>query len=84
MEGIDNKGLTNLDRNYLATIIKFYNGGPVGIEAVAATLQEESDTLVDVVEPYLLKSGFIIRTSSGRKALDEAYWHLGLPCKINA
>jgi Holliday junction DNA helicase RuvB len=49
----------------------------VGIEAIAATLQEESDTLVDIVEPYLLKIGFIIRTSSGRKASEAAYRHLG-------
>ncbi len=67
LEGVDEKGLTHLDRQYLNTIIQFYNGGPVGIEAIAATLQEETDTLVDVVEPYLLKIGLIIRTSSGRK-----------------
>ncbi|MBW2368291.1 MAG: Holliday junction branch migration DNA helicase RuvB [Deltaproteobacteria bacterium] len=77
LEGVDEKGLTNLDRQYLKTIIEFYHGGPVGIEAIAATLQEETDTLVDVVEPYLLKIGFIIRTSSGRKAAESAYTHLG-------
>lgn len=77
LEGVDKKGLTNLDRSYLKTIIEFYNGGPVGIEAIAATLQEETDTLVDVVEPYLLKIGLIIRTSSGRKASEVAYKHLG-------
>jgi holliday junction DNA helicase RuvB len=77
LEGVDSKGLTKLDRRYLKTIIEFYNGGPVGIEAIAATIQEETDTLVDVVEPYLLKTGHIIRTSSGRKTLDAAYRHLG-------
>jgi Holliday junction DNA helicase RuvB len=77
LEGVDEKGLTDLDRRYLKTIIEFYTGGPVGIEAIAATLQEESDTLVDVVEPYLLKIGFILRTSSGRKASEAAYKHLG-------
>jgi len=77
LEGVDEKGLTDLDRRYLKTIIKFYHGGPVGIEAIAATLQEESDTLVDVVEPYLLKIGFITRTSSGRKASEAAFRHLG-------
>ena len=77
LEGVDAKGLTSLDRKYLKTIIDFYHGGPVGIEAIAATLQEESDTLVDVVEPYLLKIGFVIRTSSGRKASESAYRHLG-------
>ncbi len=77
LEGVDEKGLTNLDRHYLKTIIEFYNGGPVGIEAIAATLQEETDTLVDVIEPYLLKIGLITRTSSGRKASEAAYKHLG-------
>ncbi|HSO63345.1 MAG TPA: Holliday junction branch migration DNA helicase RuvB [Desulfobacterales bacterium] len=77
LEGVDAEGLTDLDRQYLKTVIQFYHGGPVGIEAIAATLQEESDTLVDIVEPYLLKIGFIIRTSSGRKASESAYRHLG-------
>lgn len=79
LEGVDEKGLTKLDRRYLQTIIEFYKGGPVGIEAIAATLQEESDTLVDVVEPYLLKIGMLMRTSSGRKASESAYRHLGYP-----
>jgi Holliday junction DNA helicase RuvB len=78
LEGIDDLGLTPLDRNYLETIIRFYNGGPVGIEAISATLQEETDTLVDVVEPYLLKIGLVLRTSSGRKASENAYRHLNL------
>ena len=77
LEGVDAAGLTNLDRRYLKTIIDYYHGGPVGIEAIAATLQEESDTLVDVIEPFLLKIGFILRTSSGRKASEAAYRHLG-------
>jgi Holliday junction DNA helicase RuvB len=79
LEGVDKKGLTDLDRRYLKTIIEFYRGGPVGIEAIAATIQEESDTLVDVVEPYLLKIGYLIRTSSGRKATEAACKHLGIP-----
>jgi Holliday junction DNA helicase RuvB len=78
LEGVDAQGLTDLDRRYLRTVIQFYRGGPVGIEAIAATLQEETDTLVDIVEPYLLKIGFIVRTSSGRKASESAYRHLGL------
>jgi len=77
LEGVDEKGLTTLDRRYLKTVIEFYKGGPVGIEAIAATLQEDSDTLVDVVEPYLLKIGMVTRTSSGRKASETAYRHLG-------
>jgi len=78
LEGVDEQGLTNLDRRYLTTIIDYYHGGPVGIEAIAATLQEETDTLVDVVEPFLLKIGMLTRTSSGRKATECAYRHLGL------
>ena len=81
LEGVDEMGLTNLDRRYLETIINFYQGGPVGIEAIAATIQEESDTLVDVVEPFLLKIGFLMRTSSGRKASESAYKHLGIAYK---
>jgi holliday junction DNA helicase RuvB len=77
LEGVDEKGLTHLDRRYLRTIIDFYHGGPVGIEAISATLQEETDTLVDVVEPYLLKIGFVIRTSSGRKTSELSCRHLG-------
>ncbi len=79
LEGVDSMGLTPLDRNYLNTIIMFYKGGPVGIEAVSATLQEETDTLVDVVEPYLLKCGLVLRTSSGRRVSNKAYEHLGVP-----
>ncbi len=79
LEGVDAMGLTTLDRRYLKTIIEFYHGGPVGIEAISATLQEETDTLVDVVEPYLLKIGMLTRTSSGRRAAESAYLHLGLP-----
>ncbi len=79
LEGVDQRGLTDLDRRYLRTIIDFYKGGPVGIEAIAATLQEETDTLVDVVEPYLLKIGMVLRTSAGRKASEDAFRHLGYP-----
>jgi Holliday junction DNA helicase RuvB len=83
LEGVDEIGLTDLDRRYLKTIIQFYKGGPVGIEAIAATLQEETDTLVDIVEPYLLKIGIIMRTSSGRKASEGAYRHLRVPNQGN-
>jgi len=78
LEGIDEQGLMSLDRKFLQTIIHFYKGGPVGLEAIAATLQEESDTLVDMVEPFLLKIGFLNRTSAGRKATERAYQHLGI------
>ena len=79
LEGVDHFGLTRLDHSYLKTIIEYYGGGPVGIEAISATLQEETDTLVDVVEPYLLKIGMVIRTSSGRKVSEAAYRHLEMP-----
>ncbi len=80
LERIDDLGLTSLDQNYLKTIINYYNGGPVGIEAISATLQEETDTLVDVVEPFLLKIGLVLRTQSGRKASSKAYKHLNINC----
>lgn len=83
LEGIDRLGLNPLDRRYIQTIITYYNGGPVGIEAVAATLQEETDTLVDFVEPYLLKIGLILRTASGRKASEAAFRHLGYEAKLS-
>jgi Holliday junction DNA helicase RuvB len=77
-EGVDALGLDRLDRAFLRTIIEQYGGGPVGISAIAATLTEDAETLEDVVEPYLLKTGFVVRTASGRKATPEAYRHLAL------
>jgi Holliday junction DNA helicase RuvB len=78
LEGIDECGLSELDRKLLKTIIFNYRGGPAGIEALAATLQLEADVLIEVVEPYLLKMGFLIRTSQGRKTAERAYSHLGV------
>jgi Holliday junction DNA helicase RuvB len=77
-EGIDPKGLDRLDRQYLSTIVNNYNGGPVGIDALAATVNEEVQTLVDVVEPYLLKMGFVMRTPGGRRIGEAAIQHLGV------
>lgn len=77
LEGIDEGGLSIMDRKFLATIIHNYKGGPVGLEAIAAVLHEEPDTLADMVEPYLLKAGFLVRTPKGRKATDHAYACLG-------
>ena len=79
MEGVDTMGLDNLDRKLLKIIIDYYNGGPVGIDAVAATLSEEVNTLEEVIEPYLLKIGFLMRTRRGRTVGSEAYKHLGVP-----
>jgi len=77
LEGIDEHGLGEVDRKLLGTIIVNYKGGPVGIEALGATLQLETDVLIEVIEPYLLKTGFLTRTSQGRKASEKAYLHLG-------
>lgn len=79
MEGIDCRGLDDLDRTLLNVIINYYDGGPVGIETIAATLAEESSTLEEMVEPYLLKIGFVTRTKRGRMVSREAYKHLGIP-----
>jgi len=77
-EGVDELGLDRLDRAFLRTIAEQYRGGPAGIGAIAATLTEDAETLEDVVEPYLLKCGFVVRTASGRKATAQAYAHLKL------
>jgi Holliday junction DNA helicase RuvB len=77
-EGVDARGLDRLDRAFLRTIAEQYRGGPVGIGAIAATLTEDTETLEDVVEPFLLKIGFVVRTASGRKVTPEAYEHLEL------
>ncbi|MBF0253762.1 MAG: Holliday junction branch migration DNA helicase RuvB [Candidatus Omnitrophica bacterium] len=76
-QGVDRAGLDPMDRRVLRAIMEIYNGGPVGIESLAATLNEESDTIVDVVEPYLLKAGLLKRTARGRSATRKAVDHLG-------
>ena len=75
---VDKLGLDALDRRMLRSIIEFYNGGPVGLETLAATLNEESVTLEDVYEPYLLQNGFLTRTPRGRCVTRKAYEHLGI------
>jgi Holliday junction DNA helicase RuvB len=85
MEQIDALGLDELDRSFLKALVNVYDGGPAGIEAIAATLGEERDTLEDVVEPYLLQIGFLRRTKRGREITTTACEHLGLkPCKVPA
>ncbi|MBN2120669.1 MAG: Holliday junction branch migration DNA helicase RuvB [Candidatus Omnitrophica bacterium] len=76
---VDNEGFDEMDRKYLRTIINVHQGGPVGIEAIAASLGEDRQTLEDVVEPYLLKKGFILRTPRGRIAAEVSYRHLKVP-----
>ena len=78
---IDELGLDNTDRKMLETIINFYDGGPVGLETLAATVGEEAITLEDVYEPYLMQIGFLSRTPRGRCVTRSAYEHLGIPYK---
>ena len=75
---VDKLGLDALDRRMLRSIIEFYNGGPVGVETLAATINEDAVTLEDVYEPYLLQKGFITRTPRGRCVTARAYEHLGI------
>lgn len=75
---IDDQGLDDLDRRVLETIIDKFDGGPVGLETIAAAVSEASDTIMDVVEPYLLQLGFLDRTPRGRTATTRAYEHLGI------
>ncbi len=75
---VDNEGLDALDRRYLACIVQTHDGGPVGIETIAAALSEPRDALEEIVEPYLLQQGFIGRTPRGRIVTLKAYRHLGL------
>ena len=76
---IDELGLDNTDRRMLETIIKFYDGGPVGLETLASTVGEEAITLEDVYEPYLMQIGYLSRTPRGRVVTRMAYEHLGIP-----
>ena len=76
---IDPLGLDEMDRKVLLTVIEKYRGGPVGLNTIAASISEEQDTIMDVVEPYLLQLGFLDRTSQGRVATQRAYEHLQIP-----
>ena len=75
---VDHMGLDNLDRRMLSSIITYYGGGPVGLDTLAATINEEAVTLEDVYEPYLLQQGFLTRTPRGRCVTQKAYDHLGI------
>ena len=78
MQGIDVKGLDKQDRNYMSTIARVFGGGPVGVEAVAHTLNLATDTLIDEVEPYLLRSELIVRSPRGRRLTPAGFDHLGV------
>ena len=75
---VDKLGLDETDYNLLLSIIERFNGGPVGIEAIASSIGEEVSTIEDVYEPYLLQQGYLKRTSRGRMVTDKAYQHLGI------
>ncbi len=81
MQGVDDKGLDRLDRKVLKTILETYQGGPVGIDSLAATLNEEKSIITDIVEPFLLKIGFLKRTPRGRVATEKAYEHFKVMTK---
>jgi Holliday junction DNA helicase RuvB len=78
MLAVDPEGFDALDRKYLLTIIERFDGGPVGVESIAAAIAEDRGTLEDVVEPFLIQQGFILRTARGRMAARKAYEHFGL------
>ncbi|MDP1573567.1 MAG: Holliday junction branch migration DNA helicase RuvB [Coxiellaceae bacterium] len=75
---VDARGFDTMDRKYLTTLIQLFDGGPAGIESIAAAIAEERGTLEDVIEPYLIQEGFVKRTARGREASDLAYAHLGI------
>lgn len=79
---VDKYGLDHIDRNILNTMIEKFQGGPVGLETLAASISEDAGTLEDVYEPYLLKNGFIQRTPRGRVVTELAYQHLGIPREV--
>ena len=81
---VDPEGFDELDRRMLGTIIDAFDGGPVGVESLAAALSEERGTLEDVIEPYLIQQGFLVRTARGRMATPKAYRHLGFKPKAGA
>ena len=80
---VDQMGLDALDRRFLGCIAKNYAGGPVGVETLAAALSEERDTIEEVIEPYLIRQGLLMRTSRGRVLAEGAYRHLGLAAPTN-
>lgn len=75
---VDKLGLDHVDRNILLTVIEKFNGGPVGLDTLAAAIGEDSGTIEEVYEPYLIKNGLLVRTPKGRRVTDLAYRHLGL------
>ena len=79
MLNVDTHGLDHMDRRLLLAMIEKFGGGPVGVDSLAAAISEERDTIEDVLEPYLIQQGFMMRTPRGRVVTDNAYRHFGLP-----
>ena len=79
---VDTHGLDHMDRRLLLAMIEKFGGGPVGVDSLAAAISEERDTIEDVLEPYLIQQGFMMRTPRGRVVTDHAYTHFGLPPKV--
>ena len=75
---VDNNGFDFLDRKFLLAVIEKYGGGPVGIDAIASAIGEEKGTVEDLIEPFLIQSGFLLRTSRGSVASEKAYRHFGI------
>jgi Holliday junction DNA helicase RuvB len=76
--GIDENGLDDMDRSILTALVEKFNGGPVGLESLGVAISEDARTIEEVYEPYLIKEGFIQRTSRGRKALDKTFSYLDI------
>jgi Holliday junction DNA helicase RuvB len=81
---VDVRGFDSMDRRLLLTIMEKFSGGPVGLDSLAAAVSEERDTIEDVLEPYLIQQGFLMRTPRGRVATAKAYEHFGLPMPTGA
>ena len=75
---VDKEGLDGMDRRLISTIVENFSGGPVGLDALAASISEERGTIEDVIEPYLIQQGYLVRTPRGRAVTDKTYRHLGL------
>lgn len=84
MLNVDGRGFDMMDRKLMLAIIEKFDGGPVGLDSIAAAIGEERDTIEDVLEPYLIQQGFMMRTPRGRVATDNAYQHFGFKKSIKA
>ena len=80
MLSVDRNGFDHMDRRLLLALMEKFAGGPVGVESLAAAISEERDTIEDVLEPYLIQQGYMMRTARGRMATQHAYDHFGIVC----